>query len=238
MTRTVCAFTLLAGLAVAQPARAQAPQGKTVISINLGANLQKHPFTTGNSFPLFDETATFEAGQEVRQGLLFDVSGARAVGWRDLSVSVGISSFSRSSSGSVTASIPHPLFFDRSRTTTTSVDGLSHSQLGVHFAAMWTMPVARDLEVAFFAGPSFTRVSQDLVQTVTADASQVATPVVVSQSGTAPGANIGVDIRYALVGRYSAGAFLRYVHGTADLESSANLRVGGTQAGLGLRVRF
>jgi len=238
MTRTICAFTLLAGLAVAQPARGQTPQGKTVISINVGGNLQKHPFTTGNSFPLFDEIATFEASQEVKQGLLFDVSGARAVGWRDLSVSVGISSFSRSSSASVTASIPHPLFFDRSKTTTTSVDGLSHSQLGVHLAAMWTVPVRQDLEAAFFAGPSFTRVSQDLVQTVTANTSQVATPAVVSQSGTAPGVNIGVDVRYALTGRYSAGGFLRYVHGTVDLESSANLRVGGTQAGVGLRVRF
>lgn len=238
MTKTICAFTLLAGLVAAQPASAQTPQAKTVISINIGGNLQKHPFRTGNSFTLFDETATFEASQEVKQGLLFDVSGARTIGWRDLSVSVGVSSFRRSSGASVTSSIPHPLFFDRSRTTTAAVDGLSHSELGIHLAAMWTMPVRRDLEVAFFAGPSFTRVSQKLVQTVTADTSQVATPVVVSQSGTAPGANIGVDARYTLTSRYSAGMFLRYVQGTVDLESSSNLKVGGTQAGVGLRVRF
>lgn len=242
MTKTVCVVTLLTGLALAVPAGAQTPatgQGKTVIAVNVGAHLQKHPFTTANSFPLFGETATFETKQSVNTGLMFDVSGARSIGWRSLSIAAGISVFSKSSNAAVTASIPHPAFFNRFRTTNISTDDLSHSQLGIHISAVWTMPLTQNIDVALAAGPSFTRVSQELVQSVAVDAAtQVASPLVVRQTGVAKGGNVGADVRYHITNMYSAGMFVRYVHGTTDLESSANLRIGGAQAGIGIRIRL
>lgn len=241
MTKTICALTLLAGLAVAAPARAQTPaaeRGATMISINAGAQLKDHPFTTANSFPLFDETASFSSAQTVGKGPLFDASVSRATGWRNLEVSVGFFTFSKKSNASVTATIPHPVFFGRDRTATTEVSDLKRSEVGFNLSAVWAMPLNEKMEVAFSFGPSFIRVSQELVPTVTADVAQNATPVVVKQKATGKGINIGVDFSYHLVSRYSAGAFVRYAGGVARLESHSSFKIGGVQAGGGLRVRF
>ena len=64
------------------------------------------------------------------------------------------------------------------------------------------------------------------------------TPNKVRQSGTAKGGNVGVDASYRFTPRLAGGLFLRFVPATAHLESISNLKVGGGQFGIGLRVNF
>jgi len=63
-------------------------------------------------------------------------------------------------------------------------------------------------------------------------------PTIQTQSGTATGVNVGVDLTYMFVKQVGAGAFMRYVSGSVDLDSAPNLKVGGFQIGLGGRLRF
>ena len=239
MMKTIRVFTLLAALA-AVPASAQTTAGdaQTSISVNIATQLQQREFTTANSLTIFGETATFSAAHSIDKGLLFDVSGARATGFRQLWVSFGFSTFSDTSSAALTTSIPHPVFFNRSLVSTSTVADLDHSEVGIHLAAMWVVPVMDNIEVAVFGGPSFIRTNQDLVQNIqNPTAAQVASPIVVKQSATAAGVNAGVDFRYRVNNTIGAGFLLRYAGGTAKLES-ASVKVGGTQIGVGLRVYF
>lgn len=239
MTKTICAFTLLAGLAAAVPARAQAPAtgAKTSVSVSVGGQLQERSFTAANEFgPVFDETASFVASHKIDRGVLFDFGAARATGWRDLWVAVSVSTFSKSSNGGIVATIPDRVFFNRPTTATASANDLKHTEVGVNISAMWTFALTGKVDVAVFAGPSFIHLSQDLVTGFDPNANPISATVV-NQTATAKGGNAGVDLSYHLTNMYSAGFFIRYAGGTAHLESTP-LKVGGGQAGAGIRVRF
>jgi hypothetical protein len=241
MTKTISVLLTLAGLAVipARSASAQAlPPSQWLVSVNVGAQTQRHDYVLSNSFPLYDETASFETRQHVGNGVIVDASAARLV-WRKLSIVGGFSTFRDSDEAVVTATIPHPEVFDQFVTTTTTVTDLKHSELGVHFSAMWTMPVTNSIDVALFAGPSIVHARKDVVPTVSVPpGTQDSSPLVVSQSGTHLGINIGVDASYRLTERYGVGLFLRHAGGTVNLESLSNLKVGGVQAGIGVRLHF
>jgi hypothetical protein len=55
---------------------------------------------------------------------------------------------------------------------------------------------------------------------------------------TAAGVNIGVDLTYMFVRQVGAGAFMRYISGSVDLDSAPGLKVAGFQVGVGGRLRF
>jgi len=83
------------------------------------------------SYSVYDETANASATQTVKNGGgMFDVGG----GYRTNRYGIGISytQFKSNNSASVSASIPHPLFFDRPRTTSATLDGLGAIGDGAH----------------------------------------------------------------------------------------------------------
>jgi hypothetical protein len=242
MTKTlfVPLLSCAAVLAGATHARAQAqsqPDG-VFININVGAQTTTRNYTLSNSFPLYDETATFQVDMRVPDGVIYDVSVGYPV-WNNVSVTLGFSTFSQSESATVTSTIPHPIFFNREVTTTTTLSDLKHREFLTHFAVMWTIKLVGGLDLALFAGPSVVHASQDVVATISVPpGTQDGTPVVDNQSGTSIGYNAGVDVSYALSKTFGVGAFVRQVGGTVDLDSLSNLKVGGLQAGAGIRIRF
>ena len=240
MTKTICALVLLTGVALAPAtARAQTPSAepRLRISVNAGAQLEEHSFTTANSFSLYDETATFSASQKIDQGVLFDVGVATSLG-RGFAIGGGVSIFRRSTNAGVTASIPSPIFFNQNKTTTTTATGLHHTEVGVNISLVWTMSLPGRIDVSYFVGPSFIRLSQDLVPSVVvATGTQDATAAVSKQSATAKGANFGVDVSFRLTKTLGVGLLIRGVTGRAHPES-AGIKVGGPQAGIGLRIRL
>ena len=241
MKKTLKLLALAAALTLAGQARAQAqmtPERKAFVNVNVGAQLSDRSIDTSSSFPIYDETATVASSQAVSGGVLFDFSGGYRV-WRDIFVAVGVSSFVDTEVAKVTASIPDLLLFNQPKTVTATVPDLTRREIGVHTQLVWFAPVAEKVDIALFGGPSFIRLKQDLVTTVSVAANtQNVTPVVESQSGTAVGVNLGVDGIYAFTPRVGAGLFLRYVTGSVDLPAVADAKVTGVQFGVGARVRF
>jgi hypothetical protein len=242
-TLRVLVFSGASMLALAPGARAQAPESPTFFAgVNIGFQLQSGVVTTINSFPVYDETAAVTASLEVDPGMMIDLSA----GYRfreDLGVAIAVSRFSESSDSTMTAIVPHPVFFNTPRTVTGEAEGLDRSELGIHFQAVWfpTVPdvLPDDMRIAVFGGPTIFSLDQQLIGTAVVPAeTQDAVPVVQTQSKSGIGFNIGADVTYPLTPRWGVGGFLRYAGGSVDLPAAEDVGVGGFQLGVGARVGF
>src|SRR5207244_1268659 len=94
--------------------------------------------------------------------LTFDVAGGARV-WKQLGVGVGVSRFSASTPATLTGTVPHPFFFNRLRSVTGSVAGLTREELAVHIQARGIVEAGPRFEVMVFGGPSFFQVKQAVV---------------------------------------------------------------------------
>jgi hypothetical protein len=220
------------------------------LNVNVGKQSHTHTLSTNQSFSIYAEPATVSSAQSVSGGLLVDIG----IGYRvmnNLAVAISGSRTSHESEAAVVAIIPHPIFFDRPRTTTATVEGLLRRETGIHVQAMWFLPVSGFLpgaRLAFTAGPSFFTVRQGLVSGVSVPAgTQDAIPTVVSERESAVGVNVGFDLAYPIVARMGSGAFapqigvgvfVRYAGASFDFPSAEGEKAGGLQVGAGLRLGF
>ncbi len=228
---------LLAGVQEAQ-AQGGAPEQKLFASIEFGAQPTQRTVSSSTSFSLYDETATVTTSQPIHNGPVFGGS----IGYRvmpSIGVAVGVTYFNaRSSDSDIVASIPDLFLFNRPKTVTATATGLKHTQLGVHLQAVWFHPVSEKLEVVLAGGPTLFNVKHDLATATVAPGTQNLATAAATQSKSAIGFNVGGEGNYRLAANYLVGIFVRYVAGTTDLPDVPDLKVGGLQAGLGLRLRF
>lgn len=237
MNKTTSMAVLLAGLLLAAGSPATAQETKGFVDVNGGAQTQGRSLQTSTSFPLYGETAIINAAQDVDGGGLFDISG----GYRirpTIAVGLGFSVFSKSGDGSLIASLPDPLIRNRPANVSASGSGLKHSEVGTHLMVVWMVPLLDKIDATVFAGPSFFRVSQDVMTATVPAGTQTANVATQREKGNATGANVGINLNYMLTPRYGLGIFLRYAGASADLPSAENIDVGGFQVGGGLRLRF
>jgi hypothetical protein len=217
------------------------------VNVNYGGQKRSFDFDTTRTFTLYREPATLKARYGIDSGGLFDISGGARV-WRNVGVGIGFSRFQDPDDITVEGTFPHPVFFDRPRSLAKSATDVQHSQAAVHIFGLWMYPLSDTIDVAFFGGPTIFKVRQDLVT----DA-QIAQPeqppftgtitsvVQTEAKKTGAGVNVGADLSYMVTPRLGGGIFLRYAGGSVDLEApgvSVDMKVGGFQAGIGLRVRF
>jgi opacity protein-like surface antigen len=247
MRSFLCTVTALA-LSVA-PAAAQSPT-RVFANINFGFQSQSQDVTQAGQFPLYDETGSFEATQEIEGGSFFEI-GAGVGLMRNFSLGLSYAQRSKTTrDASITAQVPHPVFFDTLRTATATVSDLEHKERAVHLQAMWHVPVTVEFDVTLFAGPTFFNIEEQLIESVTptevgGDFSQVnLEPIgIASQKESAVGFNLGVDTRYMFTRNIGLGALLRYTHGSVTLTSPTGNEdikndVGGFDIAGGLRFRF
>ena len=214
------------------------PASHGFVNINGGAQPATRSIEKSETRPLFGETATLSASQEINNGAIFDMSAGYRV-WHGLAIAFGYTHLGSTSDSSVVAVIPDPLVFDRPKTVTATQTGLGHSENGIHLQAVWFYSIDDKFDVALSIGPSFIKVKQELVSGFTIPAgTQNLTLTVGSEEGTATGVNVGVDGSYLFTRNFGVGLFLRYAGGSVDLPSVPDLNVGGFQIGLGARVRF
>lgn len=243
MMQRICVFTLGLTMIATLTASAQGTEAPRIfIGVNVGGQAHSHTFGTSAEIPIYSETATMRADQGVGGGFLFDISGGVKVS-SSIGVSIGLTTMGDTSDGTMSATVPHPLYFDQFVTVTKNVSNLDHSELGIHLSAVFFLPVPDALpdksEIRFLIGPSFFNVDQDLVQTITVPAgTQDADPVVARESATGAGINVGFDFTYPVADRIGAGLFLRYAGGSVDLDSAEGVKAGGFQVGVGVRVAF
>jgi hypothetical protein len=226
-------------LGTALTVQAQTPQGEAPyhVNVSVGGLLQSHEFSPVTTFTLYNETGTVTANQTIGGGFVFDISGGYRV-WRNVSGAIGVSTFNGSGEAAAIAAVPDPVLIGQptlKEFAPSDFGDLSQTNVAVNFQAVWTRPINDRFDVAVFGGPSIIHVSQDL-PSVTPDAS--ALPIVISESGTGAGGNVGVDVAYRVNNRYRVGAFVRYLGGSVDLPSVEDLTVGGVEIAGGIRLRF
>lgn len=226
---------------------------KGYVSVNGGAQVGSHTIESSSTATLYDENATVSTSQKVKGGGFFDIGGAYRVWGHNLLAGVSYSHTGSTSDVALSATLPHPQFFDQPRTVTSTQSGAKHSEDVVHIAAIWMMPIANKLDIGIFGGPSIFAVKQDAVTNVTVtETADLAHPTVNAPltrvSKTTVGVNIGVDVQYLIGKKWGVGAIARFSAASVDIPgaslpnstavTSDNLSVGGFQIGAGGRYRF
>lgn len=225
-------------LATSSVASAQASTDKPIfIDVNVGAQTQARTIESTTSFPLYAETAVINAAQSIDSGGLFDISGGYRF-HRSFGAAIGFSRFSKSGDGSIVASIPSPVAFNKPVTVTSTATDLSHSEFATNVMLVYFAPVTVKIDVNAFIGPSFFKVKQDILSATVPAGTQTASVKTQEEKGDSTGVNAGINVNYMVQPNYGVGIFLRYAGATVDLPSAPDVKVGGFQLGGGLRLRF
>jgi hypothetical protein len=241
MRNTTITIAITAGLMLGTALTAQAQPAADpgmFVSISGGGQFQSRTFQGTSTFTLFNEPGLVTANQTVGSGFVFDASVGYRV-WRRLSAAIGVSTFRGTGTAAAIVQVPDPLRVGQPGIKTLSASDygdLSQVTTAVNFQVVWIRPLTDKLDLWLFIGPSIIRVSQEV-----AAATETPDPTAAIQNEsetTAKAGTVGVDVSYRLNDRYSAGIFVRYAGGEVDLPSVPKLKIGGAQAGGGVRIRF
>lgn len=242
MNKTMTVLGLLTGLACGViPAAAQAPgpaTQKAFVNVNFGGQFSDRTINATVTTPVYEETATLSSTTKVSGGALFDISAGYRV-YGDFFAALAITAFGDSTDADYTASVPNPTFFDRPLASSGQIGDLKRREVGFHPQIVWAYPLTDKVDLAVSLGPSFVRLSQDVLQSLTVPAgTQTGIPNVGREKATAVGVHFGADVTYTITPRYGAGVFFRYVNASADLPSLEDAKTGGAQLGVGARIRL
>jgi len=216
-------------------------------SVNAGYQAATNSFTRTWSLPSYLETESVNAGYSVKPGVLIDVSGGVRL-WGDLSVGIAVSRYSRADLASLSASIPHPLYYDQPRSFQGTAAGPRRTEMAVHAQAMWAFAAAPKVQVGVFGGPSFFSVKQVFITAVNFaevypyDTVTVASTPTESQSASKTGFNVGGDVTCLVYGQIGVGGLVRFSRVSVGFKTQDGaallLKAGGLQVGAGIRIRF
>ena len=240
----MCGLVVLG--AVNASAQMSSPGDRVFANVNFGVapTTSKDISQADASFSIYQETAT--VGYSKRHlvntgGPLADLTFGGLV---HTNFGVAFNYWHQSSSADVTltASIPDPIVFDKPRTVTTDVTGLSHSENWISFLAVYAMSVTDKIDVMLLVGPAMSSVSQEVSEFTIPSTEGPSGPQIPMTRSTlsdkAWGYQAGADARYMFNKTVGAGIFMRVTQATAHLNSTTSLSVGGFQLGGGLRLKF
>jgi hypothetical protein len=240
-------------LFVCQSAAAQARvwEDRVMVGVSFGMQASSEDINSSSTFPIYGEQGTVESQSSFGSGPIFDVTvGVRV--WRNVGIAGAFHAFSETGSGSVEGTVPHPLFFDRPRSFSQSVGDLERKENVGHLMFGWMVPVSDRFDVFVYAGPSFFRLKQDVVDSVDVPSEQppftsvTVAPHVTTYQESTTGYNVGFDAAYFFndsdSARFGVGGFFRYTgavgHFGPEPEGSISTDAGGPQFGIGARLRF
>ena len=251
-----------ATLAGAAPAHAQAPtdDARVFITFNGGLQTQTSGFSENIAFPetggvyrdvvsgaAAQEVARFESDYRFENPTLLDVSGAVRVA-PYFALGIGMSRFMIDETASVSAQVPHPLFFNRDRSISEASPPLTRRETAVHLQALVVVPVTPSFTVTGFGGPTLFDVEQSLVtdvnftHTYPYDTAMFSSAVTSPNSADTVGFNVGADVAYYFTDNVGVGWLTRYSRAMVELPSASgetlDIEVGGLHTAVGLRVRF
>lgn len=226
-----------------------ASDDRVFVTIGFGVESGTSDTNDTKNFILFDEPATTNANTSWTSGSFFEGGIAVRV-IRNFTVGVAYHQETNTTDADITGTAPHPIFFNRPRTFTATAGGLQRRENAAHLTFGWIVPINDKLDVLVSGGPSFFRLTQDVVRDVRlAEGANfttvVAQPELAEEKENVVGFNAGADVTYILWQndnvRLGAGGFVRYAGATADvrlLVSDVETDVGGIQFGFGGRIRF
>jgi hypothetical protein len=252
--RIVIAAAVLTAGAVA-PAAAQE---RYRISANVGQQASTTTVAQEQTFDRYFEQGSFTFEPTVPKAVIYDVGIAVRL-WRALHAGAAMSVFEKTGTGTVAVGVPHPLHFNKPRTTMGDIANVRRLEVGQHFMAGWNISTAsgprrgasRGLDFTLFAGPSIFVVDQLFVTSLMLSLEkeifpfdELAFPGAQTQTvrENVMGYNAGVDMTWRFSGNVGVGLLLRYSNGkksfTPTGAAPVDVTVGGLHAGGGLRVLF
>lgn len=248
--RTTIASAMAAAWLVAVPALAQTGSAKpTRLTIGVSGGVQQAAEDGSDhfSFPKNAETETIDVKYPMKTLGLVDLGASYRV-WKNVGIGVAVSVTSGKGEADVTASVPHPFFFNQPRTVTGTENGITHSETGVHVQLQYLVPATGRLHFVLEGGPSWINVDHDVVTDLTVtesypfDTAAFGGAVTKSTTGSAAGFNAGVDVTWMFVESVGIGGLVRYTRADVDLKAAEGrgltIKAGGLQGGVGIRVTF
>lgn len=244
---TLVAAAVLAG---AVEAAAQTDQSRFFLGVGGAFEPGTQTYADNGTFTLYDETGRLNVGSEVSSGAVLDFGvGARVAG--NFLVAANFHRTTSTDESTVTGQAPHPIFFDRPRAFSATVADLKRSEQGLHLSVGYRLGLTDKLDLQVLAGPSQFRFSQEVVGSVNI-AETGGTLTAVNATFTTErrkknvwGGHVGADLSYAVYQSdetsFRLGAYVRYAEAASEFQvvtNTVNTKVGGTQFGAGLRVRF
>jgi hypothetical protein len=253
MNKSVVTLLLVCGVFAGTANQASA-QGATwadrgYINVGWGVESGSSAMTDTQTSIIYEESATIVSTSNFTSGSLFDVGvGVRI--WRNLTVGAAYHQEQNDTQGELTGSIPSPVFFNRPRTLAAS-EPLDRKEQATHLTIGWVVPVGSKFDVMVFGGPSFFRLTQEVISSAVPNESSAsgstigATITTDERKKSQTGYNVGADATYIVWSndsvRLGAGGFVRFTQADMDVDmltSAQPTKVGGVQFGFGARLRF
>jgi hypothetical protein len=230
------------------PARRASPTERVYISVNGMFQTAGEDFGETVTFVENAENGTFSTDYDVKSGPALDVS-AGALVWRNVAIGVGVTRFSKNTPIALTASVPHPFFFNRARSVSGDVGGLKREELAVHVQARAMFTPKPSIQAMVFGGPSFFSVKQGIVndfeitETYPFDTATFSRGVTSTADESKVGFNVGADVGYFFTRQVGVGGSIQWAGATIEVPASGgtgtfDIKAGGFQAGAGVRFRF
>jgi len=231
----------------ARPSPAQ-PIDRVQISVDGAYQLGGDDFGETVSFFENAENGSFSTDYDVKSGPALNVSVGANI-WRNLGVGIGVTRYSKSTPIALSASVPHPFFFNRARSVSGDITGLDREELAVHVQARATfLPTAR-IQAIVFGGPSFFTVKQGIVndfeitETYPYDTAAFSRGLSTDVEESKIGFNVGADVGYFFTRQVGIGGSVQWAGTTIDAPASGGtgtfeMKAGGLQTGVGVRFRF
>lgn len=227
------------------------------LDINFGiAAAADDSINTSYSQSQFGEQATYGVGYHFPRGASFDVGGG-VMFTPLLGAGVSVTGTAHMSTADLAIRIPHPNRFNSFATDATETEGeLERTEGGINLQLMLKVPIKNDkVRVRFFGGPTYFRLSADAVSEIRYDqvyqvlgpgnSVTISTYDTIKAEETGWGFHAGGDVAVMFTKVFGLGGFARFSGGTvtvsdADIlaDDPVDVKVGGFQAGGGIRLRF
>lgn len=252
-TRWPIALGLVLGLASVSLAQGKPP----VPNITGPAPKSSSRIEVGLSFAQTLGTTDFSSSQTIREfaedGKLngsYKVGGAPGGGFdlqynlsEKFGVRVGAEAFSRESTGTFDAQIPHPFFFGKLRTISGTEAGLGFSETaltltGVYRGGSGKWKLNLEGGAAYFSVDATVAEKVSYGQVYPYDTATFSGIVPVKKTVSPFGFAVGLEIGRELTSSVSVVAQGRFTQGSGDLDVNGqkiNIKAGGAQARIGLR---
>lgn len=256
--RTLIACCLAAALGCAGTADAQTPaatrrpaprkHGEPRVALTFSGGIESTAGSVADHISIERnvETETIDVKYPSTPGVLLDVGG-RARVWKRLGFGLAVSHVTGSGTADITASVPHPFFFNQPRTVTGQAD-LSREETGIHVQVQYWIRASKTVQVVLGAGPSRIKLTQDVVtevgvnETYPYDSATFRDAVTKGASTSVTGFNAGVDVTWSLTRNVGFGGLVRYAAADADLDvrtdHTLTMKAGGIHAAAGVRFAF
>lgn len=230
------------------------------ISANAGQQASTATLTQEQTFDRYFEQGSFTFERTIPKAIIYDL-GATVRIWRGLHAGAAASLFDNTGPGTVTARVPHPIQFNKPRTSSGDITNTMRREIGQHVMFGWNISTAptprfgrtpRGLDFTVFAGPSIFMAEQLFVTSLTLSLEKEVFPFdelafpaaqTTSVRDTVIGYNAGVDMTWRFSNNVGIGMLLRYSNGAKAFTPAAgsqpvDVTVGGLHAGGGLRLMF